>query len=167
MKRLLMLTIATLAVSSMPLSAAKTVFERTKPHVNVGTIGGASRVMWIHSTILLEADGNATGQVQFSVLDGENYFYRVVGAEAIISGDEVIGLDVTLARVGDSGDDSGELHHLTIRRSSASEDCLIYDVLGPDIHLEAEGTIELLHPVSRMPVPPLRGSRPAPPPQQK
>jgi hypothetical protein len=147
MKRALVLTVTTLVAFNVSLFAAKEVFQRSKPHVNVGTIANRATMLWIHSTIILRGDGTATGQVQFRELQGEKFFYRVISAEAIIAGDEVIGLDVTLARVGDRGDETGELDELTIRRSSTADDCLIYDFVGPNVHVETEGTIKLRDPV--------------------
>lgn len=145
--RSLALTFTLLATSGSLVFAAKDVFVRSKPHVNVGTIGGVQMDIWVHVEAALFADGYATGEVQFTVSDRENFFYRVISASTVIVGDNVIGLDLIVERVGDGGEGTGEGDVVTVRRSTAAEDCLIYDVVGANIHVEAEGTIELRDPV--------------------
>src|SRR5262245_10503728 len=107
---------ATLALASLfcicgPNSAlaAKSVFERTKPHVNVGTIEDEPVEMWFHANASLFEGGRATGVLQIRVLDGESFLYRVVEGEAIIESGIVLELILFLERVGEDGSPTGEL----------------------------------------------------------
>src|SRR5262245_56905679 len=83
--------------------AAKAVFERTKPHVNVGTIDGESVEMWFHANASVSEEGEASGVLQIRVLDGESFLYRVVGGEAIVEFGTVLQLILILERVGEDG----------------------------------------------------------------
>lgn len=143
--RWLALTVAVLVASGSSVFAAKDVFIRSKPHVNVGTVDDVQMEIRVHVEAALFGDGKATGAMQFAVSDGEKFFYRVVSATAEIGDDEVIGLRLVVERVGD-GQETGEPGVITVRRSTAVEDCLIYDIVGPNIQVEAEGTIELRDP---------------------
>jgi hypothetical protein len=144
--------IATLALAGLfwicgPHSAlaAKSVFERTKPHVNVGTIEGEPVEMWFHANASVSEDGKASGILQIRVVGGESFLYRVVGGEAIVESGTVLELILILERVGEDGSPTGETDLAIVRPSSTVSDCLIYDFVGPNVHLEAEGTLGLRH----------------------
>jgi len=64
--------------------AAKEAFTRTKPHVNVGTIGGEPAEIWFHANVGVFDDGNASGIIEARVIGGESFLYRAVEGEAII-----------------------------------------------------------------------------------
>ena len=125
--------------------AAKEAFTRTKPHVNVGTIGGEPAEIWCHAEAGVFEDGNASGIIEARVIGGESFLYRAVEGEAIIERGTVIELTFTLERVGEDGTPTGETDQLIVRHSSTREDCLIYDLVGPNIHLEAEGILDFTH----------------------
>ncbi len=56
--------------------AAKEFFTRTKPHVNVGTIGGEPAEIWFHANAGVFEDGNASGIIEARVIGGESFLYR-------------------------------------------------------------------------------------------
>ncbi len=126
-------------------SAAKDVFIRTKPHVNVGTIGGEPAEIWFHANAGVFEDGNASGIIEARVIGGESFLYRAVEGEAIIDQGTVVELMLTLERVGEDGVPTGETDEVIVRHSPTREDCLIYDLVGPNIHLEAEGILDFTH----------------------
>ena len=126
-------------------SAAKDVFIRTKPHVNVGTIGGEPAEIWFHANAGVFDDGNASGIIEARVIGGESFLYRAVEGEAIIEQGTVVELTLTLERVGEDGVPTGETDQVIVRHSPTREDCLIYDLVGPNIHLEAEGILDFTH----------------------
>jgi hypothetical protein len=59
--------------------AAKEAFTRTKPHVNVGTIGGKPAEIWFHANAGVFEDGNASGIIEARVIGGESFLYRARG----------------------------------------------------------------------------------------
>ncbi len=118
--------------------AAKEVFTRTKPHVNVGTIGGEPAVMWFHANAQVFDDGKATGTIQVRVVGGESFLYRVVQGEATVEQDFVLEVILILERVGEDGAPTGETDLAIVRPSPTSEPCRIYDILGTQVHVEAE-----------------------------
>lgn len=87
-------------------------------------------------------DGNASGTIQARVIGGESFLYRAVEGEAIIEQGTVVELTLTLERVGEDGTPTGETDRVIVRHSPTIEDCLIYDLVGPNIHLEAEGILD-------------------------
>ena len=123
--------------------AAKEVFTRTKPHVNVGTIGGEPAEIWFHANAGLFDDGNASGIIQARVIGGESFLYRAVEGEAIIEQGTVVELTLTLERVGEDGTPTGETDQVIVRHCPTIEDCLIYDVVGANMQLEGEGILGL------------------------
>jgi hypothetical protein len=125
--------------------AAKSVFERTKPHVNVGTIEGEPVEMWFHSNASVSDNGEASGVAQIRVVDGESFLYRIVAGEAIVESGTVLQLILILERVGEDGLPFVETDLAVVRPSSTISDCLIYDFVGPNVHLEVEGTLSLRH----------------------
>ena len=125
--------------------AAKEAFTRTKPHVNVGTIGGEPAEIWFHANVGVFEDGNASGIIEARVIGGESFLYRAVEGEAIIDQGTVVELTLTLERVGEDGTPTGETDQVIVRHSPTREDCLIYDLVGPNIHLEAEGILDFTH----------------------
>jgi len=118
--------------------AAKEVFTRTKPHVNVGTVGGEPATMWFHANAKVFEDGKATGIIQVRVLGGESFLYRVVQGEATVDEDTVLEMILILVRVGEDGTPTGETDVATVLPSSTSEPCRIYSILGTQVNVEAE-----------------------------
>ena len=121
------------------------VFLRSGPILVVGTIGGAQAEMSFHANAQVFDDGNATGTLQVRVVGGESFLYRVVQGQATVEDETVVEVILTLERVGEDGTPSGETDVAIVRPSSTIQDCLIYDFVGPAIHLEARGTIGLRH----------------------
>jgi hypothetical protein len=130
-------------LAGSPASAMKDVFYRTKPHVNVGTYAGQPATFWINGAAGLFADGEAHGTLLLKVLGGETFHYQVIAGAADVSGDTVLGLTLLLLRVGPDGSPTGELDMVVIRRDPSNADCLIYDFVGPNVHLEAPGSLEV------------------------
>jgi hypothetical protein len=124
-----------------PAIAAKEVFTRTKPHVNIGTIGGEPAVMWFHANAQVFDDGKATGTIQVRVVGGESFLYRVVQGQATVEQQVVVELILVLERVGEDGAPTGETDLAIVRPSSTSEPCRIYDIAGTQVRVEAETTI--------------------------
>ena len=131
--------------ASNSANAAKDVFIRTNPHVNVGTIGGEPAEIWFHANAGLFEDGNASGIIEARVIGGESFLYRAVEGEAIIEQGIVVELTLTLERVGEDGTPTGETDQVIVRRSPTREDCLIYDLVGANIHVEPEGILDFTH----------------------
>jgi hypothetical protein len=125
--------------------AAKEVFTRTKPHVNVGTIGGEPAVIWFLANAGVFDDGNASGIIEARVIGRESFLYRAVEGEAIIEQETVVELSLTLERVGEDGTPTGETDEAIVRPSSTRDECLVYDVVGPNIHVETEGILGFTH----------------------
>jgi hypothetical protein len=143
------LTLATLAsvwrVNSA--MAAKETFTRTKPHVNVGLIDGDDVLLWFHANAGVFDDGDASGIVQVRVPGGESFLYRVVAGDATVDEDEetVVEMFLTLQRVGEEGDPTGETDFMHVSRSSAVQGLLIYDIFTAQIHVEAPGILGFRH----------------------
>lgn len=142
-RRVLFLALGLLAVSSSPVFAAKEVFTRSKPHVNVGTVHGEPREIWFHANAGVFGGGDASGIVQLRVFDGESFLYRVTSGRAVLEQGTVVQLVLTLERVGEGGMATRETDLVIVRPSSTAADCLIYDFVGTEIHLEAEGHLTL------------------------
>jgi hypothetical protein len=101
--------------------------------------------MSFHANAQVFDDGNATGTLQVRVVGGESFLYRAVQGQATVEDETVVEVILTLERVGEDGTPSGETDVAIVRPSSTIQDCLIYDIVGPAIHLEARGTIGLRH----------------------
>ena len=125
--------------------AAKESFTRTKPHVNVGTIGGDEAVLWFHANAGVFDDGDAVGIVQVRVLGGESFLYRVVEGEATVEEGTVVEMILTLERVGEGGEPTGETDLMIVSRSSAILGGLIFDILGAQVHVESQGILGFRH----------------------
>jgi hypothetical protein len=124
---------------------AKEVFTRSKPHISAGFVSGQAADLWIHAEAGLFDDGKATGVLQFREIGGESFLYRVIEGEAILDGEEPVGMIFTVVRVGEGGSPTGETDMVIVRQSEADEDCLIYTTVGTDIWVEAVGRIGLRH----------------------
>jgi hypothetical protein len=72
------------------------------------------------------------------VVGGESFLYRVVEGEATVDQDTVLEMILVLERVGEDGAPIGEADLATVRPSSTSEPCRIYDIAGTQVHVEAE-----------------------------
>lgn len=140
----LLLGVGVLLAGGRAALAAKEVFIRSKPHVNVGTIGGQPTSIWLHAEALVLADGSAHGVLQLRTLGGETFLYRVVGGVATDEGGIVGDVFLILQRVGEGGEPTGETDFATVRPSSTSEPCRIYDIAGTQVHVEAETTVRLI-----------------------
>src|SRR5262245_60093235 len=125
--------------------AAKETFTRTKPHVNVGTIGGDEAVLWFHANAGVFDDGDAVGIVQVRVPGGESFLYRVVEGDATVDEETVVELFLTLERVGDGGEPTGQTDLIMVIPDPAIQGRLIYDILGVQVHVEAEGILGFRH----------------------
>ena len=130
----MLVTAGVLAVFSAPADAAKEVFTRTTPHVNVGSIGGISAMIWFHASAVVFDDGDGAGIVQLRLVDGDTLLYRVTGGRADVAEGAVAEMVLFLERVGGAGDD------VIILRPGAEDD-LIYDLVGANIHGRAEGVL--------------------------
>ena len=126
-----------LTYSATTVYAGKEVFIRSKPHVNVGTVGGIETFIWLHANVGIdEADSSASGVLQLRLETGERLIYQAVAADRLADGSFRL-----LVRPLRGGGQSDELDLVFIRPDTAIEDCLIYDILGPDVRVEAPGTI--------------------------
>jgi hypothetical protein len=117
--------------------------------VNVIVVGGVQLEAMIHVEAGLLGDGTGVGTVQVRTFDGPTFVYRAIGGSAIVDGDSVTGLTLIVERVGNGQDARDETDIITIRQSTTVEDCLIYDILGPDVHFETPGELVLRDPVPR------------------
>src|SRR5262249_8616635 len=125
--------------------AAKESFTRTKPHAYQSTIGGDEVVIWFHANAGVFDDGDASGIVQVFVPGGEHFLYRVVEGDATVDEETVVEMFLTLVRVGEEGDPTGETDFMIVSRSSATQGLLLYDILGAQIHVEARGILGFRH----------------------
>jgi len=141
--RALILALGLMALGVSPAFAAKDVFIRTKPHVNVGTIQGKPVEIWFHAVAGLFDDGDAVGILQLRLRGGESFVFRVTGGQAVVERNAVAEVVLAVERVGRGGASVGESDLVIIRPSSTAADCLIYDFVGPEIHLESEGQLTL------------------------
>jgi hypothetical protein len=78
---------------------------------------------------------------------GESFLYRVVEGDATIDEDEetVVEMFLTLQRVGEEGDPTGETDFMHVSRGSVVQGLLIYDIFTAEIHVEAPGTLGFRH----------------------
>jgi hypothetical protein len=113
--------------------------------VNVGSIGGDEAVLWFHANAGVFDDGDASGVVQVRALGGESFLYRVVEGDATVDEETVVELFLTLQRVGEEVDLTGETDFMIVSRSSAIQGLLIYDILGAQVHVEAHGILGFRH----------------------
>ena len=137
-RRACLVTLGVLLFGSVAtVYAAKDVFIRSKPHVNVGTVGGVEMPVWLHANVGIDAtDGSASGVIQLRLESGEHLVYQALAAE--LPGDGSVRL--TVRRLPGSGQ-SDELDLVLIRSDTAIGDCLIYDFVGPNVTVDAPGTI--------------------------
>jgi hypothetical protein len=119
--------------------------EPSASHVNVGTIGGEPAVIWFLANAGVFDDGNASGIIEARVIGGESFLYRVVEGEAVVEQGTVVELTLTLERVGEDGAPTGETDQVIVRPSSTRQDCLIYDIVGANLHVETEGILDFAH----------------------
>jgi len=139
----MLLAFGLMAFGVRPAYAAKDVFIRTKPHVNVGTIQGDPVEIWFHAVAGVFDDGDAVGILQLRLRGGETFVFRVTGGQAVVDVNMVAEVVLVVERVGRGGASVGESDLVIIRPSSTAADCLIYDFVGPEIHLESEGHLTL------------------------
>ena len=121
-----------------PAHAAKDVFIRTKPHVNVGTYQGQPADIWFHANFGIFEDGAASGIVQLRLDSGEMFIFRVIQGTALFDSEELREVMLVLQRVGPDGGVPSAPAILILRPDSAAADCLIYDIVGPNVHLSGE-----------------------------
>ena len=123
--------------SAATVYAAKDVFIRSKPHVNVGIVGGVEMPIWLHANVGIDAtDGSASGVIHLRLETGEHLVYQALAAD--LPGDGSVRLTVRRLR-GDGQSD--ELDVVLIRPDTAIADCLIYDIVGPNVTVDVPGTI--------------------------
>ena len=126
-----------LSCSAATVYAAKDVFIRSKPHVNVGTVDGVEMLVWLHANVGIdETDGSASGVIQLRLETGEHLIYQAVAADGLDDGSFRL-----LVRPLRGGGQSDELDLVFIRPDTAIGDCLIYDFVGPNVTVDAPGTI--------------------------
>jgi hypothetical protein len=123
--------------------AAKDVFIRSKPHVNVGTVEGAETSIWLHANVHIDpTDGTATGPIQIHLETGEHLIYHAVSARFVVEqGATRVLLTLRVAAATPQSEDRFDL--VIIRPDPTISDCLIYDFVGPNVHVQAPGTISL------------------------
>ena len=119
-----------------PARAGKDVFIRSKPHVNVGTFQGEATPIWFHANFGLFADGDATGIVQIRLESGEMFLFRASRGRALFDGDALAEVMLVLEPIGAAGGLAPAV--LVMRPDSARADCLIYDIVGPNVHIRGE-----------------------------
>ena len=119
-----------------PALAMKEVFVRSKPHVNVGTYQGDATDLWFHANVGIFGDGDATGIVQVRVASGEMYVFQVVGGRARFGGDAIEEITLVVEQIRPTR--AGGPVFIILRPDSTQGDCLIYDILGPDVHIAGE-----------------------------
>lgn len=124
---------------------AKEYFVRHKPHITAGYRQGEEVDLWIHAEAGVFDDGKATGVLQFREIGGESFLYRVIEGEAILDGEDPIGMIFLVVRVGEGGSPTSETDMVVVRKDAAEEDCLIYTTVGSGIQVEATGRIGLRH----------------------
>lgn len=128
-----------------PVRAAKDVFIRSKPHVNVGTFQGAAADIWFHANFGIFEDGDASGIVQLRLASGETFIFRAIQGRALFDRDDLTEVMLVLQPVGPAGGLPGSPALLLIRPDSTPDDCLIYDFVGPNVHLTGEIDAALIH----------------------
>jgi len=89
------------------------------------------------------------GVVGVHLASGETIVYRAVDGTATFDGQTLAGVMVELERV-DDGPLSGETATLVVRPDPDAAECLIYDFVGPNVHLSGEAmgrfTVRLIAP---------------------
>jgi hypothetical protein len=80
---------------------------------------------------------SAMGVVGMHLASGETIVYRAVDGIATFDGQMLAGAIVELERV-DDGPLSGDTATLVVRPDPDTADCLIYDIVGPNVHLSGE-----------------------------
>jgi len=98
-------------------SAAKDVFVRTKPHVNVGTIGGEPAEIWSIPTRASLRTATRPASLRRASLE-EKTSNTAQQGEAIIEQETVVELMLTLERDGEDGVPTGETDQVIVRHSS-------------------------------------------------
>ena len=122
--------------------AAKDVFIRSKPHVNVGTVEGAETSIWLHANVHIDpTDGTATGPIQIHLETGKHLIYHAVSARFVVEQGATRVLLTLRAAATPQSEDRFDL--VIIRPDPTISDCLIYDFVGPNVHVQAPGTISL------------------------
>jgi hypothetical protein len=136
----MLLTAGVLAILNTQADAAKEAYTRTKPHVNVGSVGGIPAMIWFHASAVVFDDGDAAGIVQLRIEDGDTLLYRVTSGTVDVAAGIVREMVLLLERVGGGEVYRGESDVLILRLGT--EDELIYDLLGADIHGQVEGVLD-------------------------
>lgn len=128
---------ALLTCSAATVYAAKDVFIRSKPHVNVGTVGGVEMSIWLQANVGIdETGGSASGVIQLRLETGEHLIYQAVAADRLDDGS----YRLMVRPLGADGEPD-ELDLVFIRPDTSIGDCLIYDFVGPNVTVDAPGTI--------------------------
>jgi len=118
---------------------------QSDPTVVPAAVMGQVIDVYFHSYGQVFESGKATGTLQVRLDDGESFLYRAVEGQATVVEGVVTELFLVLVRVGEDGTQTGETDFAFVRPSSTVEECLIYDLVGAQIHVEAPGIIGLRH----------------------
>ena len=110
-------------------------------HVQAQSEPGIADPVWIDVAFLTletpDARRSTMGVVGVHLESGETLVYRAVAATATFDGESLAGAVIELERVN-GGPDGGEAATLTVRPHPEEADCLIYDIVGPNVHLDGE-----------------------------
>ena len=102
---------------------------------------GTGDPVWIDVAIRMtgtpDQGRSAMGVVGVHLASGETNVYRAVDGTATFDGQMLAGAMVELERV-DDGPLSGETATLVVRPDPDAAECLIYDFVGPNVHLSGE-----------------------------
>jgi hypothetical protein len=131
--------------------AAKEVFQRTKPHVNIGVINATDLAgnplfsALFLCNVVVHPDGQASGVLQFHFEDGTVVHLQAVAGEAQLDeGGNVLQLQLLLfPEPGDPSSNDPVLATVTVASPSSPPDDLIWDlkdgfVFGP-VRLPEDG----------------------------
>ena len=102
---------------------------------------GTSDPVWIDVAVRMtgapDQGRSAMGVVGVHLASGETNVYRAVDGTATFDGQTLAGAMVELERV-DDGPLSSETATLVVRPDPDAAECLIYDFVGPNVHLSGE-----------------------------
>lgn len=113
---------------------------RQQVEVKTGT---GSFTATFQNEAVVHPTGRAAGGLSLTVSEGATIRFHVVAGRVRLRDGAATEVRLLLRKVGaDAGDD---FDVVVVRPAPApAQDCLIYDLVGPPVHLEAQGRIEVI-----------------------
>lgn len=146
MKSIIHIAIVTLVLQTLPASSSVSAIRpgnathlatliAERQEVDIYPLSGGPFRAWFEADAAVHASGKASGFFRFDNGTGRPIKFKVLAGE--IEYDELgqfLGLRLVLNSLRSAGRNEGQLALATVRQDAHAPDCLIFDIVGPDVY---------------------------------